>query len=334
LSIFNSTPINSSYVKVQWQDPYVSAALDAKVFGVTPPGIYQGFTVGPGGLSGRDILVTSGVAPGNFGSGLNGSYVSGNFDAASVGYSVAVYQDISGFQTTIQVPPSNPGYHLDATGLEGQTVFIAIGVTYSINVTTVATVQLVNGAQLDANPWLLVVGSCTVPPSPSTPLSSGNFSYFNSLYPRTVPFASTIKGGYVSQLPAQTTVTTTTTLVAPAFFQIVPQTIFADPTSNGSFPIYLPQVASSVAAGLVGLKYFFGNIGFTTKYPVYLFPNDGDTLDGSVGMSIPFYPHDTIIVELTSTQWVARAIRAISSFLVDDITGNILTNASGNVLLA
>lgn len=331
MSVFNSTPINSSYVKVQWQDPYVSAALDAKVFGVTPPGIYQGFTIGPGGLGGRDILVTSGVAPGNFGSGLNSSYVSGNFDAASVGYSVAVYQDISGFQTTIQVPPSNPGYHLDATGLEGQTVYIAMGVTYSINVTTVASVQLVNAAQLDANPWLLVIGNCTVPASPSTPLSSSNFSYFGTNYPRTLPFANTIKGGFVSQLPAQTIATSTTTLVAPSFFQIVPQSYFGD-TTSGPFSIYLPSIASCLANGLIGLKYFFGNIGFTTKNQLFLFPNGSDLLDNDG--SIILNPHDTVILELSPIQWIARTIRSINSILVDDITGSVLTNSSGNVLLA
>lgn len=332
MSVLNSASINSSYVKVQWQDPYVSAALDAKPFGILPPGIYQGFTIGPGNLGGRDILVTSGVAPGNFGSGLNSSYVSGNFDAPSVGFSVAVYQDISGFQTTIQVPPSFSGYHLDATGLEGQTVFIALSVTYSINNATVAQVQLVDSGQLNSNPWLLVVGYVTVPVSPSTPLSSGNFGYFNSTYPRTVPYANNLKSGFLQQIPAQTTITSATTLQAPAFFQGLTQTILIN-TTGGSVPVILPPVGSSVAGGLTGLKYYFANIGFATSNPAFIFPNGSDLFDGN-NSSMIILPHDSMLVELTSTEWIAKTIHSISSILVDDITGNVLTNSSGNVLLA
>jgi alpha-tubulin suppressor-like RCC1 family protein len=207
MSLFYSTSISASYCKLRWQEPYVSAGENAKAFGVMPVGIYEGFTIGPGTINGRDIVVGPGFVAGNMGTGVSGSYVSGayvsgsgyvsgTYDAAA-GYSVAVYQDVSGFQTTIQIPPGvNSLMHLDATGLEGKTVYIVLTVTYSIGNTTTAALELVDGLYIDQNPSTIVLGYVNVPASSGTALSSSNFGTNDPLYPRLSPLATPSKAGF------------------------------------------------------------------------------------------------------------------------------------------
>jgi hypothetical protein len=192
--LFNQTSINPSYVKVRWQEPYTSAALNNKSFGILPVGVYQGFTIQPGGLSGRDIVVGFGSVSGSVGTGLNSGYLSGDFDA-TVGFSIAVLQDPTGFQETVCIPPTGPQYHLDATGLEGQKVFIILTTTYGIGNATIASVALVDHSFIDANPWVCVLGNVSVPLNPATPLNSTNFAYQDVNYPRLTPLATPSKAG-------------------------------------------------------------------------------------------------------------------------------------------
>jgi len=194
--LFNQTSIQKDYVKVRWGEPRVSSGLNQKNFGVWPDGCYEGFTIGPGGLGPRDIIVGPGSVSGNVSPSVSGvGYLNGNFDAA-LGYSIAVVNDFQGFSNTVQVPPGVSAIqHLDATGLEGQTVYIILKVEYSINVETTAELALVDGAYIDANPWVVVLGNVMVPASSLTPLDGSMFQYADPLYPRKTPLATPTKAG-------------------------------------------------------------------------------------------------------------------------------------------
>jgi hypothetical protein len=197
VAVFSSADINFEYVKVRWEEPYVSNGLNKKLFGAIPKGIYSGFSIGPGGLSTRDVLVSGSFVSGGFGTGVTGGFVSGNFDEAR-GHSVAIHQDVNGVSTTVAIPPTAPGFHLDATGREGQRVYVAIDTQYTISQVTTATLKLVNAAELDLNPHLLVVGYIDVPVSSLTALSGGNFGYADPSYPRSTPLATIQKSGFMS----------------------------------------------------------------------------------------------------------------------------------------
>lgn len=197
MAIYSTSSINYEYVKVRWQEPYVSNALNRKMFGVLPKGIYSGFVIGAGGLSTRDIQITSGSVSGGLGTGMTGGYVSGNFDE-SIQYSIALHQTSSGWQTTVSMPPGSMPVHLDATGLDGLRVYIVIDVNYNLNQTTTANFLLVNAAQINSNPSYIVIGYCDVPASPATPLSGSNFGYDDANYPRLTPLATAQKAGFMS----------------------------------------------------------------------------------------------------------------------------------------
>jgi hypothetical protein len=197
VAIYSTSSINYSYLKVRWQEPYVSSALNAKTFGVTPKGVYSGFVIGPGGLSTRDIQITSGSVSGGLGTGMTGGYVSGNFDE-SVGFSIAVHQNTSGWQTTLSFPPGSMPFHLDATGMDGNRVYIVIDVNYNVNQNTAANFLLVDGSQIDQNPTYIVLGYCDVPSNPAQALSGSNFGYQDPTYPRLTPLASSQKAGFMS----------------------------------------------------------------------------------------------------------------------------------------
>ena len=80
MAIYSAAGINQQYIGLRWQEPYVSNALNRKLFGLLPKGIYSGFVIGPSSVSGRHIQVSAGSVSGGLGTGLTGGYVSGNFD--------------------------------------------------------------------------------------------------------------------------------------------------------------------------------------------------------------------------------------------------------------
>lgn len=196
MAIFSTSGINFDNVKVRWQEPYVSNALNRKVFGVLPKGIYEGFVIGPGGLSNRDIIVNTGSVSGGLGTGMIGNYVSGNFDEAT-NFSIAVHQNTQGWQTTVTMPPGTMPIHLDATGTNGTRVYMVIDVTYSINQATTANFLLVDGTQINSNPSYIVIGYCDVPGNPSTPLDSSMFGYNDPTFPRLTPLSTPSKAGFM-----------------------------------------------------------------------------------------------------------------------------------------
>jgi len=195
VSIFNQAAVDNEYVKMRWKEPYVSTGLNRKGFGITRKGIYSGFQISPGGLSNRDIIVGPGFVSGQINAALGPGYVSGNFDESS-GYSIAVHQGTNGFQTAVTIPPGpNSETHLDATGLEGQRVYIVLDVSYVIGQETSSFMQLVDGVHIDNDPSLIVVGHVDVPSSAGTPLVQGDFGFDDTSYPRLTPFANALQGG-------------------------------------------------------------------------------------------------------------------------------------------
>lgn len=198
MSVFNSASINNNFIKVRWQEPYTSAALNTKSFGIVPAGVYEGFTIGPGGLSGRDVIIGSGSVSGNIGSNIGAGYASGSYDSA-IGYSIAVYQDPSGFNTTISIPPGPSSItHLDATGLDGKRVYVVAYVVYASGSQTSAYFALVDGPQIDANPWYIVLGYVDVPSNPATPLTGSMFGYADATYPRSSPQVTSTRSGLMT----------------------------------------------------------------------------------------------------------------------------------------
>lgn len=195
MAIYSTASIDKEYIKVRWKEPYVSNALNTKMFGVMPKGIYSGFVVGPSGLGPRDIQITTGSVSGGLGSGMTGGYVSGNFDE-TVNYSIAVHQNSSGWQTTVALPPGSLPLHLDATALSGR-FYIVLDVTYTLNAETTARFALVNSTQIDSNPSYIVIGFVDVPANPITALDASMFGYNDTNYPRLTPLATPQKAGFM-----------------------------------------------------------------------------------------------------------------------------------------
>lgn len=196
MSVFNQLSIDYEYVKVRWQEPYVSAAVNRRAFGTVPKGIYGGFVIATSPVSPRHIRVQGGSVSGygGLGSGLTGpGYVSGAFDE-TVGWHIAIHQTNQGYNTAVVIPPGvDATMDLDATGLDGQRVFVVLEVIYSPNAQSQAKLKLVNGAEIDANPSLIVVGYVDVPIV--TPITSVNIGYNDPTYPRLTPLSTPIKAG-------------------------------------------------------------------------------------------------------------------------------------------
>lgn len=199
MSILNQVGLNNEYVKMRFNEPYVTAGLNRKDFGTVLRGVYTGFVIGPRAGFTRQITVGPGSVSGGIGTGLiSPGYVSGNYDL-SLGHSIAVHQSSNGFATTIAIPPGvNENTYLDATGLENQRVYIVLNVSYGISIQTTAQLMLVNAAELNGDPSLMVLGYCDVPASPSTPLDASMFGYTDPQYPRISPLATLQRAGYMS----------------------------------------------------------------------------------------------------------------------------------------
>jgi hypothetical protein len=195
VAIYSTASVDQDHIKVRWQEPYVSEALNKKLFGFLPKGIYAGFSIGPGGLGDRDIGVGHAYVSGGFGSGVSGGgFVSGSFDE-TVGFGLAIHSDINGYSSAIVMPAGTAMHHLDATGRDGTRVYMAIDAVYTVGSPTTATVILVDAAQLNADPSLIVIGFCDVPVV--TPLNSGHFGYNDPTYPRISALSTAVRAGFM-----------------------------------------------------------------------------------------------------------------------------------------
>lgn len=205
MPILNQSSIDKEYLKMRWKEPYVTHGLNRKFFGIFPKGIYSGFYIGAGVSGPRDIIISgsvsgltsvSGSVSGiSIGSGMVGGYVSGAFDE-TVGWSIAVQDDVNGYSKTISIPPGpNSIIHLNATGLDGRRVYIVIDSSYMINNESTVMAQLVDGPYIDQDPSLLVLGYVDVPSDPSVPLDNALFGYNDPTYPRLLPISTPKKTG-------------------------------------------------------------------------------------------------------------------------------------------
>jgi hypothetical protein len=191
--VYDQSQVSNQYIKARWKELYASDALNKRFFGIVPKGIYSGFTIQVTGN--RTIGISSGSVSGGLGTGLQGSYVSGNFDE-TVGFSIAVHQNTQGWSTTVQIPQAQLPQAL-GVGPNGARCFVAIDVEYATNVDTSGQILVCNGADLDANPSRLVVGFIDVPASGGTPLDNSMIGYNDSTYPRLTPISTPQKAGYM-----------------------------------------------------------------------------------------------------------------------------------------
>lgn len=182
MAVYNNTPVNQEYIKLRWQEPYVSSGLNRKTFGVFLKGVYAGFKIEPQGLRGLR------VGPGNVNGGLG--------HEETLGWSIAVHQSPTGHATTISIIPGADQYlYLDATGCEGQRVFCVLDVNYQIGATTTANLKLVDSAQIVANPSYVVLGHIDVPSIAEVPIDLANIGYDDATHPRLTPESTPTRAG-------------------------------------------------------------------------------------------------------------------------------------------
>lgn len=193
MSTYASLAISNEYVKMRWSEPYTSAGLNKKEFGITRAGIYAGFVIGVNGVNPRGIDIGPGFVSGGVGTGSVSGYAQGGYDA-SFGYSVAV-KEVDGYDLTIQIPPGVSAVStIDTSAIAAGRKFIVVDAAYSINQTTTANFLLVDGADIDINPTYIVVGYVDIP-DPSVPLDGSMLGYFDETYPRLTPLSTPRKAG-------------------------------------------------------------------------------------------------------------------------------------------
>lgn len=197
MSVFDQKPLDQNYIKIRWQELYVSHALNRKDFGTKPRGIFSGFNIVPVGYRTYRI---EGTNPSGFDfHGVIGSgYNKGAFDTTS-GYSIATFSDNFGHETSVVIPPGSVSgtFDFDFTGEDNTKKIIAVDVEYLISNETKGNVLAVDASEVDSNPDYIVVGVINVPDiGVSGSLSDIDFEDFD--YPRTLPFATPFKYGYMS----------------------------------------------------------------------------------------------------------------------------------------
>lgn len=193
MTIAHQLAINVEYIKMRWHEPYVSGGLNRKLFGIMPAGIYHGFSLiaGPGD---RQVTITTDDPFGD--SGYPGEYASGNFDCAG-GYSIAVCNDRRGMQTTVSIEQGVSGnYTLDADGYDNTDLYAVIKARFYVGQWTDAYFALVTADEIENNPEYNVIGRVAVP-GIGVPIDSSHISYRDGLYPRTEPYATWHKWGYM-----------------------------------------------------------------------------------------------------------------------------------------
>lgn len=192
MTILDQQDVSPEFIKVRWQEPYVSNALNRKAFKTTPRGIYRGFEIIPGP---GDWEITVGGAASGTVSGYNG----GAFDAAS-GWSIAVHESLQGYGTVIQQYGAS-GYIFDLTSHKGTDVFCALDVQYNLGFPTEAQVKICDSTELDNDPTLISLGRIIVPAVSA--ITEPNIVYDDALFPRILPYANVYKDGFMSKTQAE-----------------------------------------------------------------------------------------------------------------------------------
>lgn len=185
--------INPEYIKMRWQEPYVSGGLNQKSFGVIPAGIYHGFKVTPG-PTGREITVSTDDP--FYESGDVSGYGAGSHDNAA-GYSIAVYSDRRGTQSTIQIDMGVSGQEVfDLTGYDNQELFLVVRPRFVVGSWTDGYLAVVTSDEIDDHPQFLVIAAIAVP-GIGTDIAASHITYDHPDYPRTQPFATWDKWGFM-----------------------------------------------------------------------------------------------------------------------------------------
>lgn len=192
MSVLDQQSIAPQFIKLRWNEPYVSSALNRKAFKTIPRGVYNGFVVkaGPGSMQ---VQV---VHDDPTGWGLNSDLHGQDWDQAS-GWSIAVHASSIGYTTNvvIQAAPGN-NYVFDVAPYVGQSIFAVIDVQYLQGIATTGDVMLVQAADMAVNPDFLALARIDVPAT--GPLTDSNIHYDDPAYPRVTPFADQYKYGYMS----------------------------------------------------------------------------------------------------------------------------------------
>ena len=196
MTVHLQNSLQPDQIKMRWMEPYVSAAANNKNYRTIPRGIYAGFEVTPGPGSFEVTIDTA--TP----SGISG-YEGGNFDsAAAIGWSVASHEDLDGHTCVILIQRGVNSEHIfDLTAYQGGNVFAVLDVHYALGIATSAEIKIVDDAELDANPTLLVIKKIEVPPG--SPIQAANLIDDDPLYPRVLPFANPFKFGFMSKSQAE-----------------------------------------------------------------------------------------------------------------------------------
>jgi hypothetical protein len=196
MAILAQQSIQQDQIKLRWQEPYVSAALNNKNYKTVPRGVYRGFIVSPGGGA-LEITVGTG------GTEALAGYEEGNYDPASLkGWSVAIHEDYDGRSATIIMQDGvNSNYTFDMSGLLGQTVYVVLAVQYILGFPTAGQIKVIDAMELDANPTMLVLAKVEVPGT--GPITNSHVITNDPIYPVVRPFANSQKYGYMSASQAE-----------------------------------------------------------------------------------------------------------------------------------
>ena len=191
--IVSYAQINPEYIKMRWQEPYVTGGLNKRFSGIIPRGIYRGFSLvaGPGD---RQVTVKHDDPFGYCGTA---TYDAGNFDSVS-GHNVACYENGQGFQTSIHFNESVSGsVVLDCNGYNNVKLCAVITADYFIGKWTTGQIQLVTTEEVDNNPYYIVMGGVNVPSS-GVAITNSHIFYDDETYARTQPWATQKRYGYMA----------------------------------------------------------------------------------------------------------------------------------------
>lgn len=212
MAILSTQALLPEFIKMRWNEPYVSAGLNRKTFKNTPRGVYSGFVVkpGPGAL---EITIAHDDPEGY---GIVSGFAGGNFDTAS-GWSMAVHESLQGFNTTIAILASaQTNFVFDLSPYVGQSVYPALSVTYKSGLNTIASIDIMEAAELEADPTLINLAKVDVPLMGS--ISTANIVYDDPSYPRVLPFATRFKYGFMDKYQALVLEELQNVSGGPAFF--------------------------------------------------------------------------------------------------------------------
>jgi hypothetical protein len=315
MSVFDIQALNKEHIKVRWKEPYVSHGLNRSKFGVEPRGIFSGFNIVPVGY--RSYQVNGTIDPLPFHGDPN-SYNKGAYAAVS-GYSIALFEDTLGHNTTISIPPNSVSgtFDFDFSGMENQQKILALDVDYFLSNETSAQILAVDAAEMISNPDYLVIGVINVPDT-GVSASVSDIDFNDVTYPRTMPFADPHKYGYMS--PAQASILLGIGDEAETLYS-------SDNDANVWWRLF-----EDVSGHTVGRLDFTGNIDFnipTKDFNLRIFEagdvvsgiNDNDIVyfmyptDGSVsGVIVQVAPNNHLPSPLPEEQLIVFGMRRSDDF--------------------